>query len=241
MPRFYVPDIATTLTLPEEESKHCVRVLRLTEGQPVDIVDGRGTLYHCTIALAHPKRCQVNIVSTEQQPPHWHHQIVLCVAPTKLNERLEDMADRVTELGINRLVPILCQNSERRQLKTARLSKIMVSAMKQSLQATLPQLDELTPLKQVLAEPFTGNRFIAYCDPMLPRSQRTLLAEAYEPGRDTMIIIGPEGDFSPDEVQAALAAGFRPVSLGDSRLRTETAGMFAVALCHSLDQSIRNK
>lgn len=241
MARFYVPDIATTLTLPEEESKHCVRVLRMAEGQEIEVVDGRGTLYRCQIALAHPKRCQVHIVATEHQPPHWLHKIVLCVAPTKLMERMEDMADRITEMGIDRLVPVLCQNSERRQLKTARLAKIMVSAMKQSLKATLPQLDELTPLQQVLSEPFSGNRFIAYCDPALPRSERVLLAQAYEPGRDTMIVIGPEGDFSPDEVQAALAAGFKPVSLGDSRLRTETAGMMAVALCHSLDQATKNK
>ena len=235
MHRFYDPDIATTLTLTEDESKHCVRVLRLAEGDEIEVVDGRGTLYNCKIAMAHPKRCAVEIVSKQTCPPHWGHEIVLCVAPTKNLDRMEDMADRVTEMGVDRIIPLLCHNSERKVFKTERIQKILVSAMKQSLKAQLPQLDELSPFQKVVNMPFEGNRFIAYCDMMLPREQRSLLSEKYEPGKDTMIIIGPEGDFSPEEVKLALDAGFIPVSLGESRLRTETAAMFAVATCHALD------
>ena len=162
---------------------------------------------------------------------------MLCVAPTKNLDRMEDMADRVTEMGVDRIVPMLCRNSERKVLKTERLQKILVSAMKQSLKAVLPQLDELTPFKQLMQMPWEGNKFIAYCDMMLPREQRKLLSQVYSPGVDTMIIIGPEGDFSPEEVEMAKEAGFVPVSLGESRLRTETAAMFAVATCHALDMN----
>lgn len=235
MSRFFAPDLAATLTLPPDESQHCVRVLRRVEGDEIEVVDGQGTLYRCRIALAHPKRCQVQIVEAIAQPTHWRHQLVLAVAPTKLMDRLEQMTDRVTEMGIDRIIPIACHNSERKVLKTERLHKIAVSAMKQSLQACLPQIDELTPVAQVLAMPFGGNRFIAYCDPMLPREQRRLLAQEYVPGTDTLILIGPEGDFSPEEVQQALQAGFKPVSLGRTRLRTETAAIAAIAACHTLD------
>lgn len=237
MHRFYDPDIATTLQLREEESKHCVRVLRLQEGSEIEVVDGRGNLYLCKIAMAHPKRCALSIERHEVCEPHWRHQIVLCVAPTKNLDRMEDMADRVTEMGVDRIVPMLCRNSERKVLKTERLQKILVSAMKQSLKAVLPQLDELTPFKQLMQMPWEGNKFIAYCDMMLPREQRKLLSQVYSPGVDTMIIIGPEGDFSPEEVEMAKEAGFVPVSLGESRLRTETAAMFAVATCHALDMN----
>lgn len=237
MHRFYNPDIATTLQLSEEESKHCVRVLRLKEGDEIEVVDGSGHLYRCKIALAHPKRCSVSIVSETECGPHWGHQIVLCVAPTKNLDRMEDMADRVTEMGVDRIIPLLCRNSERKVLKTERIQKIIVSAMKQSLKAQVPQLDELTPFKRLMDMPFAGNKYIAYCDMMLPREQRKLLSQEYVPGADTMIIIGPEGDFSPEEVKMALEAGFTPVSLGESRLRTETAAMFAVATCHALDMN----
>lgn len=235
MHRFYEPHIATTLQLSEDESKHCVRVLRLAEGDEIEVVDGEGNLYRCTIAMAHPKHCSVSIVEHKECKPHWGHQIVLCVAPTKNLDRMEDMADRVTEMGIDRIVPLLCRNSERKVLKTARIQKILVSAMKQSLKAQLPQLDELTPFEKLVKTPFNGNKYIAYCDMMLPRESRTLFSKVYQPGADTMIIVGPEGDFSPEEVTLALKEGFVPVSFGDSRLRTETAAMFAVASCHALD------
>ena len=237
MHRFYCPDIADTLTLGEEDSKHCVKVLRLTEGATIEVVDGNGNLYTCRITTAHPKRCAVEVLDKLTQAPHWGHQIVLGVAPTKNLDRMEWLVEKSVEMGVDRIIPLRCHNSERTVLKTERLRKIMVSAMKQSLKATLPRLDEMTPLEQVLAEPFEGICCIAYCDEMLPREERRSLADVYQPGKDTLVLIGPEGDFSPEEVQAATAAGFVPVTLGESRLRTETAGMMAVAAIHVLDMT----
>ncbi len=227
------------LTLPEEESRHCARVLRMAEGDLIEVVDGSGNLYTCRITMAHAKHCTVEIVGQESVPPHWGHQIVIGISPTKNIDRVEWMAEKCTEMGVDRIVPLLCRNSERKVVKSERLDKILVAAMKQSLKAQKPQLDELTPLARLLAEPFTGDRFIAYVDPSLPRGERRNLAQVYRPGHDTMVIIGPEGDFDPVEVQAALQAGFVPVSLGESRLRTETAATFACALCHSLDMAAK--
>ena len=241
MHRFYCPDIAKTLTLGEEDSKHCVKVLRMGEGSTIEVVDGNGALYTCRITMAHPKRCAVEVLDRELQPPHWGHQIVLGIAPTKNLDRIEWLVEKCVEMGVDRIIPLRCHNSERTVLKTERLKKIMVSAMKQSLKATLPQLDELTPVEQVIAEPMQGTRCIAYCDALLPRSQRRSLAGTYRPGNDVLVLIGPEGDFSPGEGEAATAAGFVPVTLGESRLRTETAGMMAVALIHALDQKMESE
>ncbi len=239
MHRFYAPQIVDTLTLPEEESRHCARVLRMAEGDLIEVVDGCGGLYTCRITMAHAKHCTVEIVERSIVPPHWGHQIVIGISPTKNIDRVEWMAEKCTEMGVDRIVPLLCRNSERKVVKTERLDKILVSAMKQSLKAQKPQLDEMTPLARLVAEPFEGDRFIAYVDPSLPREQRLNLAQVYRPGHNTMVIIGPEGDFDPDEVQAAMQAGFVPVSLGESRLRTETAATFACALCHSLDMAAK--
>jgi len=234
MHRFYCPDIADTLTLGEEDSKHCVKVLRMAEGGTIEVVDGSGYLYTCRITMAHPKRCAVEVIDKQHQPPHWGCRIVLAIAPTKNLDRIEWLVEKCVEMGVDRIIPLRCHNSERTVLKTERLKKIMVSAMKQSLKATLPRLDELTPIEAVLAEQFDGTRCIAYCDAMLPREQRQTLACVFKPGHDVVVLIGPEGDFSPQEVQAARDAGFVPVTLGESRLRTETAGMMAVASIHTL-------
>ena len=234
MHRFYCPDIATTLTLGEEDSKHCVKVLRMAEGDTIEVVDGNGNLYACRITMAHPKRCAVEVLESSHQPPHWRCRIVLGIAPTKNLDRMEWLVEKCVEMGVDRIIPLRCHNSERTVVKTERLKKIMVSAMKQSLKATLPQLDEMTPVEKVIAEPFDGVRCIAYCDMLLPREQRQTIATAYQPGSDVLLLIGPEGDFSPEEVQASREAGFVPVTLGESRLRTETAGLMAVAAIHTL-------
>lgn len=239
MHRFYCPDIADTLTLGEEDSKHCVKVLRMGEGDTIEVVDGNGNLYTCRISMAHPKRCAIEVLDKEQQPPHWGHRIVLAIAPTKNLDRIEWLVEKCVEMGVDRIIPLRCHNSERTVLKIERLKKIMVAAMKQSLKATLPQLDEMTSIMDVIAEGVEGTRCIAYCDAMLPREQRRTLPSVYRPGSDVMVLIGPEGDFSPEEVQAATAAGFVPVTLGESRLRTETAGLMAVASIHAMDQSVK--
>lgn len=233
MHRFFAPDIETSLTLPEEESQHAVRVLRLKEGDEIEVVDGKGTLFRCRISLAHNKRCGVEIVETQEFAPHWGNKIVMCVAPTKNLDRIEWLAEKCTEMGMDRLIPVRCRYSERKELKTERLQKILVSAMKQSLKAALPELDEMTPVKEVLEMPFEGQKFICYCDDAV---ERKLLVKEYRPGVDTMILIGPEGDFSREEVDLALKNGFVPVSLGDSRLRTETAAVAACFTCHTINQ-----
>ncbi len=234
MHRFYCPDITRTLTLGEDDSKHCVKVLRMTEGDTIQVVDGNGNLYNCRITMAHPKRCAVEVLECKYQPPHWGCRIVLGIAPTKNLDRMEWLVEKCVEMGVDRIIPLRCHNSERTVVKTERLNKIMVSAMKQSLKATLPRLDEMTPVEKVIAEPFDGVRCIAYCDMMLPREQRQTITTAYQSGKDVLLLVGPEGDFSPEEVQASRQAGFVPVTLGESRLRTETAGLMAVAAIHTM-------
>ena len=241
MHRFFAPDIAATLALPEEESRHCVRVLRLVEGDEIEVIDGAGTLYRCRIAMAHAKHCGVEIISREACPPHWGSRVEVAVAPTKNLDRMEWMAEKCTEMGVDRITPLLCRHSERKVLKTERLHKIVVAAMKQSLKAQLPQLDELTHIEDFLAEPSDAQRFIAYCDESLPREQRRSLAQVYDPGRDAVVLIGPEGDFDPQEVALALKAGFVPVTLGESRLRTETAAVFAIATMHAIKELKKTK
>lgn len=233
MHRFYAPLIAVNGTLPEEESRHAVKVLRMAEGDELEVVDGQGNLYRCRVTMAHQKHTLVAIDSTEHVTPHWHRHLTLAVAPTKNLDRMEWLVEKAVEVGVDRIVPLLTEHSERRVLKTERLAKIMVSAMKQSLKATLPQLDELTPLDTLLAEDATGDRFVAYCDTSLPREQRRELAREVRAGRDATLLIGPEGDFSPAEVARLLNAGFAPVTLGESRLRTETAALVGLVVLHS--------
>lgn len=233
MHRFFAPDIEETLTLPEVESQHAVRVLRLKEGDEVEVVDGKGTLYMCRISLAHNKKCGVEIIERISKKPHWGSEVVICVAPTKNLDRIEWLAEKCTEMGIDRLIPVRCRYSERKELKTERLEKILVSAMKQSLKATLPVLDELTPVLDVIKMPFEGKKFICYCDDAV---ERKVFAQEYNPNENVLILVGPEGDFSREEVDAALANGFVAVTLGDSRLRTETAAVAACFACHTIKQ-----
>ena len=237
MHRFYAPDIASTLLLPDDESGHAVRVLRLKEGDEIEVVDGCGSIYYCHITLAHHKRCGVAIDSVKKMPPHWGHKIVIAVAPTKNLDRIEWMAEKCAEMGVDRIVPLKCRFSERKELKTERIAKILVSAMKQSLKATLPIIDEMTPIMDFISQDFDGNKYICYCDPSIPRLE---FASEYVPGHDSLILIGPEGDFSPEEIKACLDAGFKPVSLGESRLRTETAAVAACFACHTLDINFKN-
>ena len=233
MHRFYAPEIATTLQLPEQESAHAVRVLRMAEGDEIEVVDGKGGLFLCRITMAHSKHCAVEIVKEEHEARHWGCVIVHAAAPTENLDRMEWLAEKVTEMGIDRIIPLKCRYSERKELKTERIGKILVSAMKQSLKTVLPALDEMTPVIDVINAPFAGEKYIAYCD---SRIGRKLFADEFVKKRNTLIMIGPEGDFSPEEIEAALRAGFKPVSFGESRLRTETAAMYAVAAVHAMNQ-----
>lgn len=226
--------------LNEEESRHCVRVLRLAEGDTLEVVDGKGHLYECRVTLAHPKKCAVEILASHDDSSHWRHRITLAVAPTKNLDRMEWMVEKCVEMGVDRIIPLRCHNSERTELKTERLRKIMVSAMKQSLKSTLPQLDEMTLFSRLMEQTFGGDCLIAYCDQELPREQRKSLAQSYKGSNDVIVLIGPEGDFSPEEVAMATSAGYRPVTLGESRLRTETAAVMACAAIHTLDECYLN-
>ena len=237
MHRFYAPDIATTLLLPEGESGHAVRVLRLVEGDEIEVIDGKGTLYNCKITLAHHKHCAVEIVASQAQPCHWKPVRSLAMAPTKSIDRTEWALEKCIEMGLNEFIPIRCRFSERKDLKVDRIEKIAVAAMKQSLKASMPQLLPLTDIKQLIDTPFSGQRFIAYVDSTLPRDQRKSFAQAYAYPQNVQILIGPEGDFSAEEVDCALQHGFIPVSLGESRLRTETAAVMAVAAVHTIAQT----
>lgn len=233
MIRFYAPDILGTGTLGESDSGHCVRVLRLREGDPLEVVDGRGNLYHCVLREASPRRATVDIVETETLPRVWNASITIAVAPTKNADRIEWLVEKLVEIGVDRIVPLRCRHSERKTVNTERLQRIAVSAMKQSLKAVLPEIDEMTPLDDYLRSETSTSRFIAYCDPSIPRR---ILAREYRPGTDTAILIGPEGDFDPVEIRTALDGGWTPVSLGDNRLRTETAALVACDTCHIISQ-----
>ncbi|MDE6627807.1 MAG: 16S rRNA (uracil(1498)-N(3))-methyltransferase [Muribaculaceae bacterium] len=234
MIQFYAPDIKETLTLPESDSQHCVRVLRKAEGDLIETIDGRGHRYSCRITDAHPKRTRVEILSCTPLPNFWEGKITIGVAPTKHLDRMEWMAEKLTEIGVDTITPLLCRFSERKEIKTERLEKIVVSAMKQSLKGVCPAVEPMTKFREFIARTASvPQRFIAHCDPDKPRR---LLAREYRPGLDTAIIIGPEGDFSPEEVDLALESGFIPVSLGEARLRTETAAVVACDTCHTVSQ-----
>lgn len=237
MIQFFSPDIATSPELPESDSKHAVRVLRMKEGDRLQVIDGRGNVYLCRLADAHPKHAAVEVLSVSQQPLPWSQRLAVAVAPTKHMDRMEWLVEKMTEVGVNTIIPLLCDRSERREIKTERLEKIAVAAMKQSLKATLPEILPMTPLREVAAMMPDAQRMMAYCDPSIPRVD---FAQTYRPGADTLILIGPEGDFSPPEIRLALDSGFRPVTLGNNRLRTETAALYALSACHILDDASRN-
>lgn len=229
MIQFYAPDIKETLTLPESDSGHCTRVLRLKEGDEIFVVDGAGKRYRCVITCAHNKRTTVEIVAEEEIPNHWPGKITVAIAPPKNIDRLEWFAEKATELGIDRIVPIRCARSERKEVKSERIRKIVVSAMKQSLKCIMPEVAEMTPLSEFV-KTAGGQKFMGYCDAETPRVN---FMKSLDPASDITILIGPEGDFSPEEVALAQNSGFVATTFGRSRLRTETAALFSVAMIHS--------
>lgn len=225
---FYTPDIQTCAELPEEEAAHAVRVLRLQAGDEVMLTDGKGNFYRAEINIATNKRCLVNILETTPQEPLWSGHLHIAMAPTKNMDRTEWFAEKATEIGFDELTFLNCRFSERKIIKTERIAKILVSAIKQSLKARLPRLNEMTDFNKFIARPFDGQKFIAHCY----EGEKPLLKDILQKGEDALILIGPEGDFSEEEVQKAVANGFTPISLGRSRLRTETAALVA---CHILN------
>lgn len=229
---FYSPDIATCPELDEEQSGHAVRVLRHKEGDQLVIVDGIGNFYDAHIVNAHPKHCTVEIDKVTEEES-WPYFVELAVAPTKNLDRMEWFLEKATEMGINRFVPLKCRFSERKELKTERMKKIAVSAMKQSLKATLPIVEVMVDIKTYLKEDFDGQKFIAHCFKDAPRK---LLSKEINPGAKVRVLIGPEGDFSEEEIQLAIDNGYTPISLGDQRLRTETAALASVHTIHIINE-----
>lgn len=229
MQLFYNPAINETLTsfvFDKEESKHIVKVLRKKESDILYVTNGLGFLFKTEIALASDNKCTVKIISFDKQAPSKFH-LHLAVAPTKMNERYEWFLEKATEIGIHEITPIICDHSERKAIKTDRFQKIIESAMKQSLHYYLPKLNDPIVFKDFLKTQNSGQLFIAHCE---ETSKKSLKSEL-KPNENITILIGPEGDFSVKEIQLAIENNFIPVSLGNTRLRTETA---AVVACHSV-------
>jgi len=223
---FYAPDISGNLyTLNEDESKHCIRVLRLDVGDEITIVDGNGGLFKTRIVQPEPKRCQVEVYETIHEFEKRNHYLHIAIAPTKNIERFEWFLEKATEIGIDEITPLLCEHSERKVVNKERLEKIIVSAMKQSIKAYLPKLNQMVPYKQFIQAKNEGDLFIAHCY----KKELTHLKNEVKLNQKSTILIGPEGDFSPEEVSMALQHCYEEISLGSSRLRTETAGIVA---CH---------
>lgn len=225
---FYTPDIEKTLELPEEEAKHCIRVLRLKEGDEITLTDGKGHFFKASISMITTKRCSVSILEKKQENQPWKGYIHLAMAPAKNMGRNEWFAEKATEIGLNELTFLNCRFSERKVIKTERIDKIIISAMKQSLKAQKPVLNSMIKFSDFVKQSFPGKKYIAHCY----AGEKTYLPHLVTSGEEALILIGPEGDFSEEEVTEAIKQGFIPISLGKSRLRTETA---ALAACHILN------
>ncbi|OOQ57689.1 16S rRNA (uracil(1498)-N(3))-methyltransferase [Mucilaginibacter pedocola] len=223
---FYTPGINPSLHeyfLNEEESKHAVRVLRLAKGDAVTLIDGVGGLYQAEIKDAHPKRTILQVNSVQTEYAKRNHYLHLAVAPTKNIERTEWFLEKATEIGIDEVSLIISQRSERKEAKAERLNKIITSAIKQSIKAYHPVLNEAVTFAQFIKKPFDGEKYIAHC----AEGEKLALPEAIAKQSRYLILIGPEGDFSPAEVEIALQNGYKAITLGESRLRTETAALEA--------------
>ncbi|PCJ25813.1 MAG: 16S rRNA (uracil(1498)-N(3))-methyltransferase [Flavobacteriales bacterium] len=233
MQLFYTPDITNekSYTLSESESKHAVRVLRLKNSDTITLIDGKGTFYNTIIVNDNPKKCEVSITNTNKEStlkPTLH----IAIAPTKNNDRTEWFVEKCTEIGINQITPMLCKHSERKKIKLERYVKTAVSAMKQSLKATLPILCELTKFSDVVNQSFQEKKYIAHCYNEKQKHFKDILQKR----ENSLILIGPEGDFSQEEIALAIEKGFEPITFGASRLRTETAGVVACTIFNLMNE-----
>ena len=228
---FYVPNATDVDRLPQEEAAHATRVLRLKEGDSIVLIDGEGGIHQAVVTIATNKQCQYKITNTTTVPQP-ENRIHIAIAPTKMMERMEWMAEKATEIGIDEISFLEGQFSERRKMRVDRIEKTVVSAMKQSRKAWMPAINDMITVKQFIDTPREGRKFICHCHNEIPRSS---LQQKMEEGRGKMedgqsytVLIGPEGDFSIEEVEYALKHGYESVSLGDFRLRTETAALVAL-------------
>lgn len=227
VPFFYIRDFVPgrkELVLEEETSRHIVQVLRMKDGEKLLLTDGLGRLLQTRITAAHKKSCRVEVLAEEQHPAP-PGRVSIAISPVKNTSRFEWFLEKVTEIGITEIIPLLCERTEKERFRYDRMLSICISAMLQSQQVWLPRLLEPMPFRDILSPDRKGNRFIAHC----LEENRQSLADAVSTD-EALILIGPEGDFSPEEIREALQAGFQPVSLGATRLRTETAGVVAAVL-----------
>lgn len=221
---FYTPDIDSQIyQLDEEESKHCIRVLRLQIGAQVNLIDGKGGFYLAEIISDHPKKTILKVLAHQAEYHKRNHFLHIAVAPTKNIDRFEWFLEKATELGIDEITPIICDRSERKEIKTDRSNKIITSAVKQSLKAYHPKLNASISFKNFVAQAFNANLYIAHCE----NSCKAFFSDNFKPQGKYIVLIGPEGDFSTTEIEIALQNGFVPITLGESRLRTETAALQA--------------
>jgi 16S rRNA (uracil1498-N3)-methyltransferase len=218
--------------LPQEESKHCIRVLRLKKGDLVHLTDGKGNLFETRVINDNDKHCSLEIVNVLPEFGKRNFALHLAVAPTKNISRFEWFLEKAAEIGIDSISPLICENSERRTVNFERLNKVLIAAMKQSLKAYLPRLTKPVDFKQFIRTETNFDRYIAYCS----QNYRDELKAIGKPGHETLIFIGPEGDFSLAEIDLAISCGVKPVSLGPSRLRTETAAVVACVTINLLNQ-----
>ena len=227
MQLFYAADFtAPEYMLSEEESRHAVKVLRLEAGDTLHITDGRGNLYRCEVASAHQKHCLVRVVEHFEEFEKMPYNLTMAVAPTKNIDRYEWFLEKATEIGVTEFIPLIGEHSERKTIKHEREEKVITSAVKQSLKAYHPVLAELTSFAELMKREFAGRKFIAHCGDAV--KEKRYLASTLRKGEDALVLIGPEGDFSPTEVALAVANGFEEITLGTQRFRTETAAVVAV-------------
>lgn len=232
---FYVPDARNNTELPQEEAQHAIKVLRMHEGDNIYLMDGDGTFYLAEVTMVTGKKCSYQILEELPQQRSWKGRIHIAMAPTKMMDRVEWMAGKATEIGVDEFSFLECKFSERRQMRADRVEKIVVSATKQSRKAWKPVVNELTAFKKFIEEPREGGKYICHCYEEVERTDlfELLKADNTMP-HDVTILIGPEGDFSIDEVRMAMEHGYKSVSLGTERLRTETAALSAAMQAHLL-------
>lgn len=236
---FFVPDARSRVELPQDEANHATRVLRLAEGDDFFIMDGEGYFFRAIITVVTNHRCLYKIIDIMPQERAWEGHIHLAMAPTKLNDRTEWFAEKATEIGLDELSFLDCKFSERRVIKCERIDKILISAVKQSHKAWKPILNEMTPFERFVQQERKGDKFICHCynqEDIGEGEEKPLLMDVLRRGVETTVMVGPEGDFSIDEVRLALKNGYRSVSLGTSRLRTETAALVAVHMMQLKNQ-----
>lgn len=229
---FYVPNAASVGELPEDEAKHAVRVLRLQSGDRMVLVDGEGGLFDAEVSVASGKHCLYNILETLPYEREWRGRISLAIAPTKMMDRMEWMAEKATEIGFDEINFLDCKFSERKTLRTDRVERIVVSAMKQSHKACKPMVNEMCGFREFVARERKGRKFIAHCYEEVERRDLFDELSAIDAEMPVTVLVGPEGDFSIDEVRLAMEHGYESISLGRSRLRTETAGLSAVMMAN---------